>query len=89
MVVLFYDKFMKKIKEEYNDNEKVLELLSDARELENYGERRIALENLLENLLEINIKLNAELIDCANEAFSDAKSEYDKELINDLKNNCL
>lgn len=46
-----------------------------------YGEKRVALENFLENLLENEIHISSELIDLAEEAFSDNPTDYDNRLI--------
>lgn len=82
---VYYNEFMAELENNYFENETVKSFISDAKELEKYGERRIALENLLENILECDIILTSELIEKADLALSDAPSEYDKELIEDLK----
>ena len=46
-----------------------------------YGERRIALENLLDNLLETSIPLCKTTIDLAEEAFDTPLSTYEKKLL--------
>ena len=47
-----YDRFMSKMSSEFGNVDSVKEFLLDAEELAKYGEKRVALENLLENLLE-------------------------------------
>ena len=74
-----YDRFMSKMSSEFGNVDSVKEFLLDAEELAKYGEKRVALENLLENLLE------NELINLAEEAFSDNPTDYDNELIYDIK----
>ena len=76
-----YDKFMKKISSEFKNVDTVKEFLLDAAELAMYGEKRVALENFLENLLENEIHISSELIDLAEEAFSDNPTDYDNRLI--------
>ena len=71
-----YDKFMKKISSEFKNVDTVKEFLLDAAELAMYGEKRVALENFLENLLENEIHISSELIDLAEEAFSDNPTDY-------------
>lgn len=63
----------------------VKEFILDAEELSKYGEKRVALENLLENLIESEIYISPELIDLAEEAFSDNPTDYDNELISEMK----
>ena len=63
----------------------VKEFLLDAAELAMYGEKRVALENFLENLLENEIHISSELIDLAEEAFSDNPTDYDNRLIFEMK----
>ncbi len=80
-----YDKFMNDLSNEFTCDEIVKELILDAEELSKYGEKRVALENLLENLLENEINISSELIELAEEAFSDYPSSYDDELISEMK----
>ena len=80
-----YDKFMKKISSEFKNVDTVKEFLLDAAELAMYGEKRVALENFLENLLENEIHISSELIDLAEEAFSDNQTDYDNRLIFEMK----
>lgn len=83
-----YDKFMIKISSEFGNIDIVKELILDAEELYKYGERRVALENLLENLIESEIYISPELINLAEEAFSDNPTGYDNELISEMKRFC-
>ena len=55
--------------------------VKEARRLSQYGERRIALENLLDNLLETSIPLCKTTIDLAEEAFDTPLSTYEKKLL--------
>ena len=80
-----YDRFMSKMSSEFGNVDSVKEFLLDAEELDKYGEKRVALENLLENLLENEIYISSELINLAEEAFSDNPTDYDNELIYDIK----
>ena len=57
-----YDRFMSKMSSEFGNVDSVKEFLLDAEELAKYGEKRVALENLLENLLENEIYISSELI---------------------------
>ena len=50
-----YDQFMAKMSSEFENGDSVKEFLLDAEELAKYGEKRVALENLLENLIENEI----------------------------------
>ena len=72
-----YDKFMKKISSEFKNVDTVKEFLLDAAELAMYGEKRVALEN--------EIHISSELIDLAEEAFSDNPTDYDNRLIFEMK----
>ena len=80
-----YDRFLSKMSSEFGNVDSVKEFLLDAEELAKYGEKRVALENLLENLLENEIYISSELINLAEEAFSDNATDYDNELIYDIK----
>lgn len=55
--------------------------INDAKELGNFGERRIALENLLDVLSEVGLFLSIEQIDIANRAFGNLKSRNEDILI--------
>lgn len=63
--------------------------VDEARELAEYGELRIALENLLENMIDIDAEFTDEMIETIIKAFGQTISEYDKRLINIIiqKNN--
>ena len=80
-----YDRFMSKMSSEFGNVDSVKEFLLDAAELAMYGEKRVALENFLENLLENEIHISSELIDLAEEAFSDNPTDYDNRLIFEMK----
>ncbi len=80
-----YDKFIAKMSSKFDNVDIVKEFLLDAEELAKYGEKQVALENLLENLLENEIYISSELIDLAEEAFSDNPTDYDNELICEMK----
>lgn len=82
-----YDKFMVKMSSEFDNIDSVKEILLDAEELAKYGEKRVALENLLENLLENEMYISSELIDLAEEAFSDNPTNYDNILIFEINLN--
>lgn len=53
----------------------------EAEELGNFGERRIALENLLDNLSEVGLFLTAEQIYLADKAFGKQKNKSEQLLI--------
>ena len=53
----------------------------EAEELGNFGERRIALENLLDNLSEVGLFLTAEQIYLADKAFGKQKNKNEQLLI--------
>ena len=72
-----YDRFMSKMSSEFGNVDSVKEFLLDAEELAKYGEKRVALEN--------EIYISSELINLAEEAFSDNPTDYDNELIYDIK----
>ena len=55
--------------------------VEEARRLSRYGERRIALENLLENLIELDVSLHMSEIDLAECAFGTILSKYEKQLL--------
>ena len=55
--------------------------VEEARRLSRYGERRIALENLLENLIELSVFLYTSEIDLAESAFGTTLSMYEKQLL--------
>lgn len=76
-----YDRFMAKMSIEFGNVDSVKEFFLDAEKLAKYGEKRVALENLLEN----EIYISSELINLAEEAFSDNPTDYDNELIYGIK----
>lgn len=53
----------------------------ESEELGNFGERRIALQNLLDNLSEVGLFLTAEQIYLADKAFGKQKSKREQLLI--------
>lgn len=55
--------------------------IDEARELGSFGERRIALENLLDNLSEVGLLLSSDQIHLADKAFGNQKSKNGKVLI--------
>lgn len=61
------------------------QLISDARELIQYGEYQIALENLLDNLTEYELKLDAQTLDFAVRAFENNIPMYSKNALAALK----
>lgn len=86
---IYFEVFLEKMMALYaqktpNDNDTIKDLVEAAKELAKYGERRIALENLLENVFENNIILDDELLDAADKAFGENASNYDKELLKDI-----
>lgn len=80
-----YENFIIKLKSKFSENKIVNDFILDAEELAEYGEMRIALENLLENLIDNEIAISQELVSLAEEAFSDNPSDYDKQLIMEIK----
>lgn len=80
-----YENFIIKLKSKFSENKIVNDFIPDAEELAEYGEMRIALENLLENLIDNEIAISQELVSLAEEAFSDNPSDYDKQLIMEIK----
>lgn len=82
----YYEVFKQSMKEEYSKNKDVLDIIEHSNELDEYGEFRVALENMLENIIENDIKLSMKMIELADKAFGNNKSEYNKKLIDDLKN---
>jgi len=82
----YYEVFNQSMKEEYSKNKDVLDIIEDSNKLAEYGEFRVALENMLENIIENDIKLSMKMIELADKAFGNNKSEYNKKLIDDLKN---
>lgn len=81
----YYEVFKQSMKEKYSKNKDVLDIIEDSDELAEYGEFRVALENMLENIIENDIKLNMKIIELADKSFGNNKSEYNKKLIDDLK----
>lgn len=59
----------------------VKSVIVEAEELGNFGERRIALENLLDNLSEVGLFLTAEQIYLADKAFGKQKNKSEQLLI--------
>lgn len=59
--------------------------INEAKELGNYGERRIALENLLDILSEVGLFLSIEQINIADRAFGNSKNENEDILVNYYK----
>lgn len=80
-----YENFIIKLKSKFSENKIVNDFILDAEELAEYGEMRIALENLLENLIDNEIAISQELVSLAEKAFSDNPSDYDKQLIMEIK----
>lgn len=80
-----YENFIIKLKSKFSENKIVNDFILDAEELAKYGEMRIALENLLENLIDNEIAISQELVSLVEEAFSDNPSDYDKQLIMEIK----
>lgn len=80
-----FEIFIKELSVEHSDNIMVKDMILDAEDLAKYGEKRIALENLLENLFENEIDISSRLVDIAEDAFSDAPNDYDKNIIADLR----
>lgn len=80
-----YENFIIKLKSKFSENKIVNDFILDAEELAEYGEMRIALENLLENLIDNEIAISQELVSLAEKAFSDKPSNYDKPLIMEIK----
>ena len=66
--------FLNDIENERNF-EAVKSAIDEAKEIGSFGERRIALENLLDNLSEIGLFLSVEQIHLADKAFGDHKSK--------------
>lgn len=65
----------------YPKNEVLANLIKDARYLIQYGEYRIALENLLDNLAEYEITLDDQTLDLAVCAFDNNISLHDKKAL--------
>ncbi|MBQ9990735.1 MAG: hypothetical protein IJP31_07325 [Lachnospiraceae bacterium] len=63
--------------------------VNTAKELGNFGERRIALENLLDNLSEVGLFLSAEQIDLADKAFGKTKNKTEQLFIDYYKAHLL
>lgn len=82
----YYEVFKQSMKEEYSKNKDVLDIIEHSNKLDEYGEFCVALENMLENIIENDIKLSMKMIELADKAFGNNKSEYNKKLIDDLKN---
>lgn len=59
--------------------------INPAKELGSFGERRIALENLLDNLSEVGLFLSIEQIHIADKAFGKEKIKNEKLLIDYYK----
>lgn len=59
-------------------------LIHEAKELEKYGEYRIALENTLENLNEVSLSIDEETANLARNALNCGYSGYYAELLNRL-----
>lgn len=78
----YYKLFKKSMKKEYSNNKNIIDIIEDANKIDEYGELRVALENILEN----DIKLSTNMIDIADKAFGNNKSDYDKQLIDALRN---
>ena len=85
MKKISYEKFIYELSVVFSDDDIVKDMILDAEDIAKYGEKRIALENLLENIYENEIIISLELIDIAEDAFSDAPNDYDKEIISDLR----
>lgn len=90
-----FDKFILKVMSTYNcsndDNLKEImkNCISDAQNLADYGELRIALENLLENILEYELYLDDKQIELAESAFGKNITDYDRKLLELLKKRAL
>lgn len=63
--------------------------IDTARELGNFGERRLALENLLDNLSEIGLFLTAEQIHIADKAFGKQKNKNEQLFIDYYKTHLI
>ena len=68
----------------YLKSEYMKDLIYEARELIRYGERTIALENLLENLNEVSIYIDKEAVELAKRAFGSQLSEEKEKVLNSL-----
>lgn len=60
--------------------------INEAKELGGFGERRIALENLLDILSEVGLFLSIEQINIADRAFGNSRNKNEEILINYYKN---
>ncbi len=80
-----YEKFIHELSVVFSDDDIVKDMILDAEDIAKYGEKRIALENLLENIYENEIIISLELIDIAENAFSDIPNDYDEQIICDLR----
>lgn len=67
--------------------QEVRSAIDTARDLGNFGERRLALENLLDNLSEVGLFLTAEQIQTVNQAFGKKKNKNEQLLIDYYKGN--
>ncbi len=64
-----------------SDCVKIKHAVKEAKELIEYGEIRIALENLLENIIEEKVSLDANQIQLVKDSFEGNLTEYNKKLI--------
>lgn len=69
----------------YSKAEVLSHLISDARQLIQYGEYKIALENLLDNLAEYELKLDDQTLAFAVRAFDNNISIRNKKALESLK----
>lgn len=72
--------FLYEIENEKGDKA-VKSAIDEAKELGSFGERRIALENLLDNLIEVGLFLLSEQIHLADKAFGSQKNKNEQILI--------
>ncbi len=63
--------------------------INEAKELGGFGERRIALENLLDILSEVGLFLSIEQINIADRAFGNSKNKNEEILVNYFKNHLV
>ena len=63
--------------------------INEANELGAFGERRIALENLLDILSEVGLYLSIEQINIADRAFGNTKNRNEEILINFYRNHLV
>ncbi|GEM_PF-1812432 len=83
------DSIVKDVFNSYNELKYIERLIKEARELIQYNEWIIALENTISNLFEIDYKLNINLINLAIDAFKSCKAVDESILkcLREMKNN--